>query len=149
MQSFSFKGQDRPPMEYMRAELILCMIDGIDGIHFSTWDGGVPHHAVNSPEMQAYLKLFFNLEERIYQACNGENPRTLAFESTSEYVSGAQRGNLVLLANLSENTPAVVRFKAAPGSLQDFLDLGACVEYKNGFAEVKLPPWGVAVWKRK
>ena len=136
-------------MEYMRAELILCMIDGIDGIHFSTWDGGVPHHAVNSPEMQAYLKLFFNLEERIYQACKGENPRPLAFESTSEYVSGAQRGNLVLLANLSENTPAVVRFKAAPGSLQDFLDLGACVEYKNGFAEAKLPPWGVAVWKRK
>ncbi|MBR7104268.1 MAG: hypothetical protein IKC65_04945 [Lentisphaeria bacterium] len=147
LQSFSFKGQERPTLDFMRAELFLAMIDGMDGIHFSTWDGGVPHHALNSPEMQAYLKLLFNLEERIFTACDGKAPEKLDFSSSTHYISGARRKDIVLLVNLSSCQEDTVRFKASPGSLSDFTEQNTQIRYENGQAVITLPPWGVAALK--
>ena len=143
LQMFNFKTMDMPTFDQLRASFLLDRINGSHSLISLSW--GSTHQSFQTdPELQSYYRAIVSMFRRLEPVLRNPAAEPLPLESSHEFVAHKmfQEGDtpVLLLVNLSNDTPTDVSFSHAATEAEDFFDPAWTYKPEDGKYRFRLEP---------
>ena len=148
LQMFNFKTMDMPTFDQLRASFLLDRINGSHSLISLSW--GSTHQSFQTdPELQSYYRAIVSMFRRLEPVLRTPAEQPIPVEASHEFIVSkvfqAGPDPVILLVNISNDTPAEVSFGTEADSASDFFDEAWAYPIEQGKIKLNLKPNGTAV----
>ena len=143
LQMFNFNTLEMPTFDQIRATFILDRINGSHSLIAYAW-GEFRKSFLTDPELQSYYRAIVSMFRRLEPVLSNGIPRRLELNSTTGHVPfralDYQGETIILMVNISPDTPADVTFSHPVCEAEDFFDSAWKYKGSNGKFTFRLKP---------
>ena len=143
LQMFNFKTLEMPTFDQLRASFLLDRINGSHSLVAYSW-AEEKQCFLTDQELQSYYRAVVSMFRRLEPVLRNPGKQPIAVKSSLEFIASGvfQDGDVpvLILVNLSNDTPADVSFEHPAGTAENFFDTEWKYTSKNGKFQFRLDP---------
>ncbi len=143
LQMFNFKTMDMPTFDQLRASFLLDRINGSHSLVSLSW-GSTNQSFQTDPELQSYYRAIVSMFRRLEPVLRHPGKQPIKVRSSHEFVASGvfQDGDdpVLIIVNISGDTPADISFVHPASAAEDFFDPEWKYAHSKGIYRFRLGP---------